>query len=136
MVNKSNIQPLFPAPNSPERNPERKTVTNLVTDSLTNYTRAREEDISDIAAYYCETFGVNAMPPVAKRQVERALKDGLSPDLVYEALDEAAMVRRPSWAYAAAIIRRLLSEGCYTIEDYHERQRRWRQRRGYDDGLL
>jgi len=128
----------FPRTLNPQRETDRETQSNSVTDSLTNYTRARarDADLADIGAYYCETFGAAALPPVAKILIERVLDDGMSPDLVYEALDEAAMVRRPSWAYAAAILRRLSAEGCYTIEAYHDRQRRWRARRGYGDDLL
>lgn len=128
----------FPHTPNPEREEPRERVTDLVTESLTTSARAcartredeREEAIEQIAEYYCETFGLAAMPPVAKRQCRVAMNQGLEEALIYTAIDEAALAPRPSWAYAAAILRRLCAEGCFTVEAYIDRQERWEKRRG------
>lgn len=38
------------------------------------------------------------------------------------AMDDAARAYRPSWSYAAAIIRRCLAEGCRTTADWERRK--------------
>lgn len=118
---------------------EKNSVSNSVSESLTTGARAcartrtreeeREEHLEQIAGYYCETFGAAAMPPIAKRQCLIAMNQGLDPMLIYTAIDEAALAPRPSWAYAAAILRRLAQEGCLTTDAYLERQERWQARR-------
>lgn len=146
-------------PFTQENEEPRERVTDLLTDSLTTGARARtrtreseritsasrdederitsasrdalecEEAIEQIAEYYCETFGLAVMPPVAKRQCRMAMNQGLEETLIYTAIDEAALAPRPSWAYAAAILRRLCAEGCFTFEAYADRQERWEARR-------
>ena len=73
------------------------------------------------------------MPPIAVRQITIALDQGVDSALIMTVMDEAALAARPSWAYAAAILRNLLAEGVKTPEAYEERQREWRRKRGYDD---
>ena len=120
--------PLFPAPNSPERNPEREKVSQLVSESLSTTTRAREEVLEEIAEYYCATFGTQTMPPIAERRCLSAMAAGMDEGLIYNAIDEAAMAPRPSWAYANAIITRLMQEEVFTWDAYEERQQRWQAR--------
>ena len=90
--------------------------------------RQRREQLAGIPSYYCETFGAATLPPIAKRDIETALAAGLDPALIYTALDEAAQAPRPSWAYARAILRRLISEDCLTPDAYEQRQARHRAR--------
>lgn len=112
--------------------------TSTVTSTSSTTTRARarvrEEDAAarvweaDIAAYYQSTFGA-ALPPVAKRDIDAAMEAGIEPPVIMICIDEAALAPRPSWAYARAILRKLVSEGCCTEEQYHQRQRAWHARR-------
>lgn len=87
--------------------------------------------MDDIARYYRETLGC-VMPPMAKRDATAAIEAGLEPQLIMTALDEAAQAPRPSWAYARAILRRLLKEGVYDESAYARRQAQFRARHGDD----
>lgn len=138
-MSNGNVFPLFPqTPLTPERDREREKVSDLLTESLsTTRARARGEDneqsekaqiVEELAAYYCATFGAATMPPVAERCCLSAMAAGMDEGLIFNAMDEAAMAPRPSWAYAAAIIRRLMQEECFTWDAYEERQQRWQQR--------
>lgn len=106
------------------------------TSSTTTRARAREGAelrvwMDDIARYYRDTLGC-VMPPMAKRDVEAAIEAGLEPQLVIIALDETALAPRPSWAYARAILRRLLREGVYDEQAYNRRQARFKARKSDD----
>lgn len=131
------IYPLFPQTPFTQENDERdsQSVTNSVTDYSQARARAREENEdfvrNDVADYYCQAFGVGIMPPVAKAACLRALDAGMDQSLIYLAIDEASVAPRPSWNYAAAILRRLLQENCLTGEQYIERQDRFHARRRY-----
>ena len=87
--------------------------------------------MDDIARYYRDTLGC-VMPPMAKRDVAAAIEAGLEPQLVIIALDETALAPRPSWAYARAILRRLLREGVYDEQAYNRRQARYKARKSDD----
>ena len=106
------------------------------TSSTTTRARAREGAelrvwMDDIARYYRDTLGC-VMPPMAKRDVDAAIEAGLEPQLVIIALDETALAPRPSWAYARAILRRLLREGVYDEQAYNRRQARFKARKSDD----
>ena len=106
------------------------------TSSTTTRARAREGAeirvwMDDIARYYRDTLGC-VMPPMAKRDVAAAIEAGLEPQLVIIALDETALAPRPSWAYARAILRRLLREGVYDEQAYNRRQARYKARKSDD----
>ena len=126
---------IYPFPQTPnQENEEREEeLSKSVSDSLTTgaraRTRTREEIIDDYAGYYCETFGTLTCPPVAKQRMRMCLSSGMDPYLIQTAMDEAAMAPRPSWAYANAILMRLLQEDCLTLEAYEQRQIRWANRR-------
>lgn len=131
------IYPLFPQTPFTQENEEREQeLTNSVSESLTTGARARtrtreerEEIIDEYAGYYCETFGTLTCPPVAKQRMRICLGSGMDPELIRTAIDEAAMAPRPSWAYANAILMRLLQEECFTLAQYEDRQIRWANRR-------
>lgn len=130
----NNALKIYPFPHTPnpenEEN-EKNSVSNSVSESLTTGARARtrEEIIDDYAGYYCETFGTLTCPPVAKQRMRMCLSSGMDPYLIQTAMDEAAMAPRPSWAYANAILMRLLQEECFTLDAYEQRQIRWANRR-------
>ena len=135
--------PHTPLENEMENEERSRTTSSTLSTSTTTRARARNEETdnektlenvwkTDIAQYYLDTFGVK-MPPVAKADVNDALEAGLEPVLVFRALDEAAIAPRPSWAYARAILRRLVNEGCLTEAAYNARQRKWQSRRRRSD---
>lgn len=96
------------------------------------YTRTRESeqqqaarierDVDDLARYYCQALGAQRCPPMAMREMEGALLDGMDVAVIYRALDEASMAPRPSWAYARAILNRCFAEGALTLDAYELRQ--------------
>lgn len=109
--------------------------------SSTTRVRAREDDETtrrvweaDLTQYFHDTFGAPCSP-LARRDMAAAMEAGLDPQLIVIAMDEAALAPRPSWAYARAILRRLIDEGVQTEQDYEARQRRWRCRRKKNDDL-
>ena len=130
------VFPLFPQ--TPNTQVYEESGSQSVSNSVTHYSRTRaytreehEEFVDvDVAEYYCSAFGAAVMPPVAKGLCISALERGLEQSLIYTAIDEASVAPRPSWNYAAAIIRRLVEEGCLTADAYLDRQERWARRRG------
>ena len=130
----NNALKIYPFPHTPNpENEENERVSKSVSESLTTGARAcartREEIIDGYSAYYCETFGTLTCPPVAKQRMRICLDAGMEPHLIQTAMDEAAMAPRPSWAYANAILMRLLQEDCLTLDAYEQRQIRWANRR-------
>lgn len=97
-------------------------------DSVSTYSparaRAREADMAIIRDYYRDTFGLRC-PPVAERDIDRFLDAGITAEVVKICIDEAALAPRPSWAYARAILRRLMNEGVRTAQEYTKRQTDW-----------
>lgn len=131
------VYPLFPqTPITQENEENEKRPSESVSDSVSDYYSracARTREKAEIEQYFCDTFGAAKMPPVAIRQIDVVLERGMEPALIYTAMDEAALAPRPSWAYAAAILRRLMSEKVFTEDDYQKRQAAWRRRRGLDE---
>lgn len=128
--------PHTPNPEIDEKERIEETESQSVSNSVSDYyshARARTRETEELADYFCDTFGAMRMPPVAQRAIEYALDQGMDASLIYNAMDEAALAPRPSWAYAAAILRRLIAEGCFTPEAYEARQAAFRKRRGYAD---
>lgn len=126
------ISPFPRTPNSEET--EKK--TGALSDSVSDYyspARARAREMAEIERYFCDTFGAAKLPPVAIRQITIALDQGMDYQLIMTAMDEAALAPRPSWAYAAAILRRLCCEGCWTPDAYRKRQEAFFRRRGLDE---
>lgn len=125
------ITPFPQTPFSQENEENQREVSqSVVSSSTTTRARAREEFLAEVEPYYCQTFGTASMPPVAQGRVMVCLNRGMEESLIYTAIDEAAMAPRPSWAYANAILTRLLQEECLTAQAYIDRQERWANRRG------
>lgn len=82
---------------------------------------AREE-LADLADYYCATYDRQRMPPAVQRDMQDALAQGMEPEVIKLAMDDAARADRPTWGYALAIIRRCLAEGCRTTADWERRK--------------
>lgn len=82
---------------------------------------AREE-MAELADYYCATYDRQRMPPAVQRDMCAALDAGMEPEVLMLAMDDAARIDRPSWTYALAIIKRCLSEGCRTVQDWERRK--------------
>lgn len=126
----------IPFPQTPNlENEEREEELSNSLSSSTTRTRARAHAREEVEQYYCDTFGAPIMPPVAVRMIDYALERGMNPDVIMTAMDEAAQAPRPSWAYARAIIQRLLAEGVLTPEAYGRRQAQFYSRRSRDHEL-
>lgn len=131
------VKKITPFPQTPipeNENQEQEARTSSTTTRACAHARESVEMrvwMDDIARYYRETLGC-VMPPMAKRDVTAAIEAGLEPQLVMTALDETALAPRPSWAYARAILRRLLREGVYDEQAYAQRQARFRARHSDD----
>lgn len=82
---------------------------------------AREE-LADLADYYCATYDRQRMPPAVQRDMQDALAQGMEPEVIMLAMDDAARCDRPSWTYALAIIKRCLAEGCRTVQAWERRK--------------
>ena len=82
---------------------------------------AREE-LAELSEYYCATYDRQRMPPAVQQDMVNALDAGMHPEVIMLAMDDAARAYRPSWSYAAAIIRRCLAEGCRTTADWERRK--------------
>ena len=82
---------------------------------------AREE-LADLADYYCATYDRQRMPPAVQRDMQDALDNGMEPEVIMLAMDDAARCDRPSWTYALAIIKRCLADGCRTTADWDRRK--------------
>lgn len=82
---------------------------------------AREE-MAELAEYYCATYDRQRMPPAVQRDMQDALAQGMEPEVIMLAMDDAARCDRPSWTYALAIIRRCLADGCRTTADWDRRK--------------
>ena len=132
MQNAMKVTPLYPQTPVTPNNDERQAELSNSLSSSTTRVRAHARERAEIEQYYCDTFGAPKAPPVAIREIDFALEHGLEPALIMTAMDEAAMAPRPSWAYARAIIRRLLGEGVLTPDAYAQRQARWQARRSQD----
>ena len=84
--------------------------------------RARtREELAELADYYCATYDRRRMPPAVQRDMQDALDNGMEPEVIMLAMDDAARCDRPSWTYAMAIIKRCLAEGCRTVQDWERR---------------
>lgn len=125
---------VFPFPQTPNQENEENQREELSKSLSSSTTRAcaRTRARAEVEQYYCDTFGAPTAPPVAIRQMDYALEHGMEPELIMTAIDEAALAPRPSWAYARAIIQRLLAEGVLTPEAYAQRQARFYSRRSRD----
>ncbi len=85
--------------------------------------RARtREELAELADYYCATYDRRRMPPAVQRDMQDALDNGMEPEVIMLAMDDAARCDRPSWTYAMAIIKRCLAEGCRTVQDWERRK--------------
>ena len=82
---------------------------------------AREE-MAELAEYYCATYDRQRMPPAVQHDMQDALAQGMEPEVIMLAMDDAARCDRPSWTYALAIIRRCLADGCRTTADWDRRK--------------
>lgn len=132
----SNSAIISPFPQTPIlENEEREEELSNSLSSTTTRTRARAHAREEVEQYYCDTFGAAVTPPVAVRQIDYALERGMLPEVIMTAIDEAALAPRPSWAYARAIIQRLLAEGVLTPEAYGRRQAQFYARRSRDHEL-
>lgn len=94
--------------------------------------RVREEiggkmdEMRDLYAIYCDTFARDRVAAIVRREMAQAIEAGAEPSLIVYALEMAEIAPSPSWAYARAVMRRCMSDGCRTYEDCAARAERVR----------
>lgn len=62
-----------------------------------------------------------------ERTIKRALLEGFDAVALIAMIDDTAKAKRPSLDYLAAILRRCQQEGCYTAQQYLDRQDKYRR---------
>lgn len=95
-----------------------------------------EQALGKLARYYCATFGRRNCAPAILRTMREALREGMTPKVIALAMDAAAEAETPSWAYAAAVIRRCLAEGALTPAQFQARSAWHRSRRSEQNGKV
>lgn len=83
---------------------------------------AREE-LAEIAASYEQNIG-GPIPRAAFDEAAAFVEDGLPPQLVCRAIQEAAVQGKRSWSYARAILRRCKQEGIDSVAAFEHSLRR------------
>ena len=125
----ASIIPLSPFTHSPYE--EREKNKKQPSAASSPRARAREEhfDLQPLARYYCATFGRRTCAPSILRQLSEALAAGMTEECIELCIDAAAEAERPSWSYAAAVIRRCIADGALTAEAFGQRAARHRAQR-------
>lgn len=90
--------------------------------------RVREEidEMREIYSLYMDAFGRDRVAAIVRREIAQAIELGADPSLIAYAIECAEIAPSPSWAYARAVIRRCMSDGCRTYEDCAARAERVR----------
>lgn len=121
------------APFTPKKESEQKEKPSSTTAATTPCAcagaRAREA-FGRLIQYYCEAFGRRSCPPSIQRAMFEALKEGMYAKTIMLCIDAAQEAERPTWAYAAAVMRRCIAEGALTPEAFEERSARHGARQG------
>lgn len=81
--------------------------------------RVREEmdEMREIYNLYMDIFGRDRVAAIVRREIAQAIEAGAEKSLIAYALEITEIAPQPSWAYARAVIRRCMSDGCRTYED-------------------
>ena len=93
------------------------------------YMPAAEEEA--LRTYWRKVIG-NELPRSAHIDLIGYWMAQFEPELFLLVIDRTAAAPRPSWAYAKAILDRLLLSGIRTVEEWNEDNKRFRERRGKD----
>ena len=129
----ASIIPLSPFTHSPyeEREKQKKQPSAASSPGARAYAHAREGkyDLQPLARYSCATFGRRTCAPSILRQITEALDAGMDEECIMCCIDAAAEAEMPSWAYAAAVIRRCIADGALTAEAFGQRAARHRAQR-------
>lgn len=89
-------------------------------------TRVREEmgEMRELYSLYMDAFGRDRVAAIVRREMAQAIEAGADQSLITYAIELAEIAPQPSWAYARAVIRRCMSDGCRTYEDCVRRAER------------
>lgn len=130
---KATIIPLFPSyspyPYEDRENKKQPSAASSPRARARAYAREEGHDMQPLARYYCATFGRRTCAPSILRQMVDALKAGMTEECIMLCIDAAAEAEVPSWAYAAAVIRRCIEDGALTAEAFGQRVARHRAQR-------
>lgn len=117
------------------RNPHRENEGNGNNDYNNNYypgaracVRVREEmdGMKELYDLYMDAFQRDRVAAIVRREMAQAIEAGADPSLIVYAIELSEIAPTPSWAYARAVIRKCMSDGCRTYEDCAERAQRVR----------
>ena len=86
-----------------------------------------DDELDTLAARYEANVG-NGITPGIGKVILAAREQGVSFEMILNAIDETGMARRPSAHYLRAILERYIAEGIYTTQDYQRDQRRRKER--------
>ena len=75
-----------------------------------------------LGEYYKDTFDRNRVAPAVQQDMYNALMAGMEPEVLMLAMDDAARVEKPTWAYAMAVIRRCIDEDCMDSAAWQRRK--------------
>ncbi len=81
-------------------------------------------DLFEAGKAYAEIFG-RRMALSYKADVQYFLMQGMELDVIIEIFEETVRAKRPSWAYARAIFKRLMEQDVLTADAYIARQTAW-----------
>ena len=105
--------------------------SSTTTTSSSTHTAGRVSDLSamDLEAIrlkYVDVLG--GLNSVKAKCIDDALMNGCQPDVIIDAIEQAAMAARPSHYYFAKVLQRYVNEGLFTLADV-ERDRAARRLR-------
>lgn len=107
---------------------QQRLTTSSTSSSSSRYTdpcvSCPDEVIERIAKAYTDAISPE-IPTMAAKLMEQCLADGMTPELIIEAIDQTGWAQRPSPHYLRAILRRCREQGIKTIDQYRESQRKY-----------
>ena len=80
--------------------------------------------MKDLYDLYMDAFQRDRVAAIVRREIAQAIEAGADPSLIVYAIEIAEIAPTPSWAYARAVMKRCMSDGCRTYEDCAARAER------------
>ena len=92
------------------------------------YACVREEmsGMRELYDLYMDAFQRDRVAAIVRREMAQAIEAGADPSLIVYAIELSEIAPTPSWAYARAVMKRCMSDGCRTYEDCAARAERVR----------
>lgn len=87
-----------------------------------NHEKRVQHALEALGEYYCDTFDRQRVAPAVRQDMYNALMAGMQPEVIMLAMDDAARVEKPTWAYTMAVIRRCIDEDCMDSAAWQRRK--------------